>query len=572
MNIAIKHIIKSNPTYTLILFLLLILQGVSPAINLYLSKLLVDALIGSVSNTLSVHLLLILWVGSLLGIQLLQPLVNLVQGDVCELATRHININILDAVNKSHSIEQFDHEERYNNLELLRQQASYRPLNFIVTLVTLLRSSITGISIAFVLYQSAGAIAILMAISILPLLAINMKVEEKNWKTLVSGSKESIIMKYIYQLSTDKQNLQEIRLFGLNRYLKGKYLKGSIGLFQRMHRQRKVALFYPLPAILFTAAVLLYGIYHFKSLADEGVLTASMLVVLLQSLIVFKGILEDIAIYGANIIGVSKFFKQYDDFVNENAYDLSNGELLLEKKEAYGLHLEKVDFTYYGSDKPSLKSVSLNIAPGAKVAIVGENGCGKSTLIKLLLRMYEPTQGKIIFDGIEIENYNVKRLREQISTVFQDFGQYQTTPFENITFQPYSKDHKELEQVEALLAKMQLTLAADTQLGKPFSGIDLSGGMWQKLAVARALYRSSGVTIFDEFSASLDPLIERNLFDLLLTLPSTVIAVTHRLNGINKFDQIIVMQSGEVVETGTFDSLMSKESVFNRMWNAQQHQ
>ena len=184
------------------------------------------------------------------------------------------------------------------------------------------------------------------------------------------------------------------------------------------------------------------------------------------------------------------------------------------------------------------------------------------------MRLYESEKGSIRISGVYLEDLDIDIYRDTVSTVFQEYGRYEFTVKENIAFE-YSNDFKYDNDIKYLLSEVELDLDPARQLGQRFGGSEISVGQWQKLAIARALFRKADLFIFDEFSSSLDPEIEYKLFNKILSLDSTVVAVTHRLGKIKHFDKIIVMSEGKIIEEGDFDYLIKRKGKFYDMWMSQ---
>ncbi|CDZ82839.1 ABC transporter ATP-binding protein/permease [Citrobacter koseri] len=186
----------------------------------------------------------------------------------------------------------------------------------------------------------------------------------------------------------------------------------------------------------------------------------------------------------------------------------------------------------------------------------------------MILRMYAFSEGAVSVSSVPLDRLDIESYRNQIATVFQDYGKYEFTVGENIALNN-SDAETPSSAVDELLKKVGFPYDQHTRLGKQFGGDELSIGQWQRLAIARALYRKANLFIFDEFSSSLDPETEHRLFNDILALNTTVIAVTHRLGNIKEFDRIIVMSAGEVIENGDFTALISRRGKFYDMWHAQ---
>jgi ATP-binding cassette subfamily B protein len=242
------------------------------------------------------------------------------------------------------------------------------------------------------------------------------------------------------------------------------------------------------------------------------------------------------------------------------------------------IEFRDVSFRYPGSDRWVLRHVSLELRPGEKLAIVGENGAGKSTLVKLLMRLYDPTEGAILYGGVDLRDMNARDLRDRIGVLFQDFVRYQFTASENIGvgWVPALEDRPRIERavddggarsvVDALPQKL------DSMLGGWFEeGQELSGGQWQKIALARAFMRDSEVLVLDEPTASLDAESEHELFVRLQKLAAerTAIFISHRFSTVRKADRIAVLKDGHVEELGTHAELLAMDGRYAHLFRLQ---
>ena len=255
------------------------------------------------------------------------------------------------------------------------------------------------------------------------------------------------------------------------------------------------------------------------------------------------------------------------------------------------MELKNVSFTYPGSDRPALEDINLTVRKGETIAIVGVNGSGKSTLTRLLTGLYLPTLGSLLIDGRDIGEIAPKTLYQNVSAVFQKYQSYKMTVAENVRISDMDKgmpdadagslDKAEtaadnavgdaLEKADFPTDSEKLTEGLQTMLGKDFGGIDLSGGQWQRLAIARGLYRDHDMIILDEPTAAIDPLEEADIYRKFaeISADKTAFIVTHRLGSAQIADRIIVMDAGHIVDMGTHEELMRREGKYREMYHAQ---
>jgi ABC-type multidrug transport system fused ATPase/permease subunit len=244
-----------------------------------------------------------------------------------------------------------------------------------------------------------------------------------------------------------------------------------------------------------------------------------------------------------------------------------------------GIRFESVTFTYPDADEPAVEDVTFHLAPGEKLALVGENGSGKTTLIKLLTRLYEPTTGRITLDGRDLADWNLASLRQRMGVIFQDFVRYQFTVGENIGVGDVDALDDEARWRQAAELGMadgfieQLPQGYDTQLGRWFAGgRELSLGQWQKLALSRAFMRSSAdILVLDEPTASMDAEAESRIFEHFraATNDKMAVLISHRFSTVRMADRILVLSVGRILEQGSHEQLMEARGEYHRLFTLQ---
>ena len=258
--------------------------------------------------------------------------------------------------------------------------------------------------------------------------------------------------------------------------------------------------------------------------------------------------------------------------------EITSEENLVPSDKAKEIELKKVSFAYKEDSDMLLKDLDLHIKPGEKIALVGYNGAGKTTLVKLLMRLYDVKSGAILADGIDIRKYDVKKYRNTIGTVFQDFQIFGGNVKENVILN--TEDHGDEKRIKQALTDSglidrinELPAGIDTELTTEFAkdGVNLSGGESQKLAIARVFYKDAGLMILDEPSSALDPIAEYQLNHAMMeaTKDKSVIFISHRLSTTRLADRIIMLENGKIVEQGSHQDLLNKNGKYAQMWKVQ---
>lgn len=376
---------------------------------------------------------------------------------------------------------------------------------------------------------------------------------------------------------------KEIRLSKVYNLMKKKYqeaVKEAIQINDKYAKKAIVVFWFQtyLTYNVIFQGVILYGVIrtavsHTMTLADLAVLSSVMMAATWILIIMCDNVMN----YNKKglLVNNIKDFLSYEEVIPEN-YD----GLIPDEKIDY-IEFKNVAFSYDG-EKNVISHLSLRIEGNSSVALVGHNGAGKSTIIKLLFRMYDPTEGEIIVNGHNIKEYNLQAYRKLFSTAFQDYKIFAMSVRENVLMRKADPDNKEEEEalvIDALkkagiYEKIEsLPKGIDTVLTKEFDedGVVLSGGQYQKIVIARAFARNSFIKIFDEPSSALDPIAESELFDSILEdgRDKTLLFISHRLSSVRNADYVYMLEQGTLIEEGTHDFLMNQQGSYANMFNKQ---
>lgn len=318
-----------------------------------------------------------------------------------------------------------------------------------------------------------------------------------------------------------------------------------------------------------------YGFYWFASSVSQRLIGAGALLMFISVIASVSNslatLVEDSSLLYDSLLWVEKFnkFEEYHD-------DFQNGSLQLDEPIEQ-IKIDHVSFAYPFSKKEILHNISFKINKGEKIAIVGENGSGKSTLIKLLMRFYDPSKGKIELNGTDLKKYALQNYREKLSATFQDYSKFKLSLFDNVSvFRSQDKQKVESALNKAGLANLtkDSNINLDTILSKEFAnGIELSGGQWQRVALARDIYSNAEVEFLDEPTAALDAKSENEIYSNFLkeNEGKTILFVTHRLSAVKYADKILFLQEGKIKGFDSHEKLMETNCDYRNMYNLQKH-
>lgn len=299
----------------------------------------------------------------------------------------------------------------------------------------------------------------------------------------------------------------------------------------------------------------------------------------LNAITTFNGSVQSMVASYIDISNNGQYLKDYFDFLElKSKYHEGNLSVSNIEENQMEIQFENVSFTYPYQSEAALKNINLTIKNDEKLSIVGENGSGKTTLVKLLLRLYEPTEGRILLNGIDVKQIDYKEYLSLFSTVFQDFKLFAFRIIDNIT--SLENENIDMTEIKNSLDKAGLSSKIDTldkgietYLYKIYEedGIELSGGESQKLAIARALYKNAPIVILDEPTATLDPKAEYDIYTKFLSLidSKTAIFISHRLSSTKFCDRIVVLREGEISEFGNHTELLSQKGYYADLFNMQ---
>ena len=385
---------------------------------------------------------------------------------------------------------------------------------------------------------------------------------------------------YLYKTMTEYNYAKDIRIYGGAQIICEKYIHNSKEQIQEQNKLGLKTVNIQNIGYLFHAIQLLCMLISFSYMVYRNEISIAEYTILLSSTILFTSIItgffENIADIKA-MCGYMKIIEEYDTLISNNSKVYHNTNPIKPcNLESISIDFEHVSFRYPNTEHVILDDVSFHISKGEKVSFVGLNGAGKTTVIKLLLRLYEPTSGRIMVNGIDIQNIDSKDYYEHIGIVLQDFFIFAYSVIENLCFDREAKI-PEIETVieqaglKERIAELPKGLYTSMYKNLDAEGIELSEGEGQKLAMARALYKNTGLLILDEPTSSLDPLAEYELFSKMRQISdnNTAIMVSHRLSSTKYSDRIFVFEAGKLVQSGSHTELVNTGGVYRELFMTQ---
>jgi len=578
---ALRLVWESAPGWTVAGVVLLVVLALFPLASLWLTKLVVDTVVKAMDDEATfneVGILIAMLGGVLLGEALLTSISGLVKKAQSQRVTVHVQ-DVLHAKSVEIDLEYYENPEYYNKMHRAQQQAPGRPTSIVTRLTQIGQSGLSLIAMIGLLFLIHWGIAVFLFVAAIPGVLVKLKFSGKMFRWQRKRTTTDRLAWYYHALLTTDIYAKEVRLFGFGPSFMRRYKDLRKGLnkeeLRLATRQSLAGLGAKAWATLFVLGS--YGFIAYKTVNNE---------ITLGDMVMFFGAFQRGLAYLQTLLTSMAGLYEDNLFLN-NLYDFLDLEQRVDEPAdpvpvphpiQDGIVLDHVNFKYPSSTREVLDDVSLTIRPGEHVALVGENGAGKTTLIKLLCRLYDPVEGTITMDDIDLRRFNTSKLRSEISVLFQDYVKYHLTARENIWLgnselpQDTGKIEEAAQRSGADEVITSLPRGYDTLLGKWFEeGEELSIGQWQKVALARAFLRDSQIIILDEPTSALDAKAEYEVFRQFheLARGQTAVFISHRMSTVRMADRIFVLDDGKIVEHGTHEELVSKGGIYAHLFEIQ---
>lgn len=577
----IKLIWTATKQWTTISIVFIIIENTLFFSSLYLLKLLIDTIskhgISDLKNEPEVIKYVILSTLS----AILYTAIKSVSGYITEKQSGKVAEYVDDKIHRSAislDLSFYESPEYFDVLKRARDMGSDRPNLIVYTIVDIAKNTIGLMVIGSILVSIDWRLFPILAVFVIPTLWVRINFADTQNALRLSQTAMERKSNYLSSLLTSDVHAKEIRSFGLGHHIRKIYVDIRLRLLtgrlkvskQRTYRELITTSIATLGFFCCIAYIAIGAIHGLTSIGDITL----FLVAFPQSFNVMQSLSASISTLYQNNVFVKSLFELYD---LKSSLTENQNPLPIPNDNHIDLELKNVSFIYPHSTKPTLLDINLKMPAGKIIAVVGSNGAGKSTLIKLLCRLYDPTDGKITLNDVDIRNYSSSDYQKQICAVFQDFGKYNVSAADNISFGDIHSKRAPEDIIEAAKNSGanvfidQFPNGYNTIMGRIFEdGHEVSIGQWQKMAIARAFYSTSRFIVLDEATSALDAVSEKDLFDSLRERIGNraALIISHRQSAVKHADYIYVLSDGKIAEEGTHETLVTLKGTYYHLFNS----
>jgi ATP-binding cassette subfamily B protein len=581
----LRLVFQTHRGYTVAILALRIVRSFIPVAVLWIGKLIIDGVIAAIAVAHAGNPVNWWTLGGLVGLELgiavvgeaLARASSLLESLLGDLFANRISVRLMRHA-AALDLAQFEDPDTYDHLERARRQTVGR-IGLFALLLSTAQDLVTLASLAGVLLVQLPWLLLLLALAVVPSFLGEAHYASLGYSLLFRWTPERRLLDYLRYMGASDESAKEVKLFGLSDFLVGRYAKLSDEFYLA---NKKLAV---RRNVVSTALVTLGTLGYYAAyaviiyLTVLGRYTIGSLTFLAGSFRSSRDLIQRILLSLSNIYEQSLYLGDLFTFFDVQPRVVSRpGARAVPKPIRTGFEFRDVGFQYPGSERWAVRHLTFAVGPGERIALVGENGAGKTTLVKLLARLYDPDEGQILLDGVDLRDYDLSSLRRNIGVIFQDFVRYDFILKENIGVSEIERleDEPRIEEAarrsHADAVAERLSAGYDQMLGRRFEGgVDLSGGEWQKVALARAYLREAQVLILDEPTAALDARAEYEVFLRFaeLTKGKMAVLISHRFSTVRMADRILVLQGGELVDQGTHEELVARGGLYAELFSLQ---
>lgn len=576
-----KLVWQTSRWMTVVNALLRIIRSAMPLGLLYIGKLIIDQVV-MVSHA---HVKDMTYLWQLVGLEFalailtdaLSRAITLMDSLLGDLFSNYTSVRIMEHA-ATLDLDQFEDSVFYDKLERARQQTVGRTI-LLSQVMSQVQDLITMGFLAVGLMAFNPWLIVLLLIAIIPAFLGESYFNDQSYALTRGQTPERRELDYVRYLGASDETAKEVKIFDLSGFIIDRFRLLSDKFYgdnKRLAIKRSLwgTFFAMLGSLGYYAAYLVIIVRTVNGSVTIGEL-AFLAGSFRQLRALLEGILTRFTAVSQGAIYLRDFFEFFEIVPK---IKLAEQALPFPKTIQQGFTFEDVGFRYINSDRWANRHLNFTLYPGEKLALVGENGAGKTTLVKLLARLYDPTEGRILLDGVDLKQYDLTDLRLNVGVIFQDYLRYQMSFAQNIAVGKISeKDNRPLIENSARQSLADLLAAKlpgnyDQQLGKRFAdGVELSGGEWQKIALARAYMRDAQLLILDEPTSALDARAEYNVFERFaeLTKGKSAVLISHRFSTVRMADRILVLEKGELIEIGSHQELLLKGRRYAELFDLQ---
>ena len=577
----LRMIWKTSPPMAAGNLFLRLLQALVPVSSLYVGKLIIDEVLRLVDGSDPGSTLIWWLVGMELGLALLSAILSrgvaLLDALLGDLLSNRSSVQLIEHAARL-DLAQFEDSKFYDKLERARQQTTARTY-LMSQILSEVQDAITVAFLGAGLVLFNPWLILLLVLAVIPAFLSELHFNQRSYSISRNWTPERRELDYLRYVGASDLMAKEVKIFGLADYLKNRYRD----LAHRYYEVNKgLAMKRAFWGFLFTSLGTLgyYGAYVVIVMQTvSGSISLGDLTFLSGSFARMRGLLQSMLSQLSSIAQSALYLQDFFDFLALRPQISSPAQARpFPRPIVEGFRFEGVGFRYPGTDKFAIRNLSFELRVGEKLALVGENGAGKTTLVKLLARLYDPEEGRILLDGVDLREYALDELRENIGIIFQDFIRFSFRAKENIAIgriEDLSNHDRVVEAAQRSLAEAvveNLPGKYEQMLGKRFDdGVELSGGQWQKVALARAYMRDAQLLILDEPTSALDARAEYEVFLRFadLTKGKMAVLISHRFSTVRMADRILVLEKGGLIELGSHAELMDMNGTYAELFRLQ---